>query len=84
MKATYTKPVLAVELFSLTQTIARDCAEMGIPKDRLNLNDPYTCAWDMGGGMTVFVGDVNCVLDGQDMGYGCYNNPSEGSYVFRS
>lgn len=84
MKAKYTKPLLAVEMFSLTQSVARDCGETSIPKDQLNLNDPNNCAWDLGGGMTVFIPGPNCVIDGENMGYGCYNNPSEGNYIFRS
>ena len=83
MKASYTKPLLAVEMFSLTQTAARDCAD-SIPKDQVNLSDIATCAWDLGGGTTVFVAGSTCVLDGEQMGFACYNNPSEGNYVFRS
>ena len=83
MKATYTKPLLAIETFSLTQTVARDCGDT-IPKDQLTSGDPATCVWDLGGGTTVFVAGTNCMLDGEAMGYGCYNNPSEGQYIFRS
>lgn len=83
MKANYTKPLLAVEMFSLAQTTARDCADI-IPKDQLNFGEPGKCVWDLGGGMTVFVAGT-CVLDGEMMGdIGCYNSPSEGNYVFRS
>jgi hypothetical protein len=83
MKAIYTKPMLTVEMFSSTQPTARDCGG-SIPKDQLNLSDPSTCVWDLGGGTTVFVAGSNCVIDGENMGYGCYNNPSEGNYIFRS
>ena len=83
MKAKYTKPMLTVEMFTPTQSIARDCGG-SIPKDQLNLSDPGTCVWDLGGGTTVFIAGTNCVLDGESMGYGCYNNPSEGNYIFRS
>ena len=83
MKANYTKPMLAVELFSLSQSVARDCGD-SIPKDQLNFSDPGKCVWDMGGGTTVFVAGSTCVLDGEQMGYGCYNNPSEGNFIFRS
>ena len=83
MKANYTKPMLAVEFFSLTQTVARDCGG-SIPKDQLNFGDPNQCAWDLGGGMTVFTVPPNCKINGENMGYGCYNKPSEGNYVFRS
>ena len=83
MKANYTKPLLNVELFSLTQSIARDCAD-NIPKEQFNFNDPGRCAWDLGGGHTVFIDEKVCNINGEDMGYGCYNNPSEGNYIFRS
>ena len=83
MKANYTKPLLAVEVFSLTQATVRDCAD-NIPKEQLNFNDPSKCVWDLGGGMTVFIPGPNCDIDGSNMGVGCYNNPSEGNYIFRS
>lgn len=83
MKANYSKPLLAIELFSTSQSTARDCAG-SIPKEQLNFNDPAKCVWDLGGGMTVFISGTNCIIDGEGMGYGCYNNPSEGNYIFRS
>ena len=83
MKANYTKPMLTVEVFSTSQSTARDCAD-SIPKERVTANDPGTCVWDLGGGTTVFVAGSNCVLDGERMGVACYNNPREGNYIFRS
>lgn len=83
MKANYTKPMLAMEMFSLTQLSTRDCAD-SIPDEQVNFNDPGRCVWDLGGGTTVFVAGTNCVLDGEAMGFACYNNPSEGNYIFRS
>lgn len=83
MKANYTKPMLAMEMFSLTQMAARDCAD-SIPKDQINFDDPGRCVWDLGGGTTVFIAGSNCLLDGESMGFACYNNPSEGNYIFRS
>ena len=83
MKATYTKPLLAVELFSYAQSTTRDCAD-SIPKQQVNFNDPRKCVWDLGGGTTVFAAGSTCVLDGEQMGFACYNNPSEGNYMFRS
>ena len=83
MKANYTKPLLAVETFSLTQSTARDCGD-SIPKEQLTLGDIATCKWDLGGGMSVFVAGSTCTLDGEQMGFACYNNPSEGNYIFRS
>ena len=84
MKSNYTKPQLTVELLTLTQSVARDCAENSIPKEQINFNDPSKCVWDLGGGSKVFVVGTNCTIDGESMGYGCYNNPTEASYIFRS
>ena len=83
MKSKYVKPTLAVEMFSLTQSIARDCGD-SIPKSQLTSNDIHSCAWDLGGGATVFIPGPNCVIDGTTMEYVCYNNPSEGNLIFRS
>lgn len=83
MKANYTKPALAVELFSLAQSTTRDCAD-SLMTEQITFNDINTCVLDMGGGFTVFVGDVTCKFDGEQMGYACYNNPTEGNYIFRS
>ena len=83
MKGNYTKPLFAVEMFSSTQPVTRDCAD-SIPKENVTLNDPNNCVWNLGGGMTVFVAGSNCMLDGEQMGFACYNNPSEGNYIFRS
>lgn len=83
MKGNYTKPMLAVELFSLGQSVARDCST-SIPKDQLNFADPGQCVWDLGNGATVFVSQPTCSIPGENMGVGCYNNPGEGQFVFRS
>lgn len=82
MKGNYTKPMLAVELFSFAQSVSRDCGA-SIPKDQLNFNEPGTCVWDLGG-TYVFTANSICHIDGENMGVGCYNNPGEGQYVFRS
>lgn len=84
MKGNYKKPMLNVEFFTLTQTIARDCDNFQAG-GYLEFLDPSSCVWDMGDGTTVFIVDVNCMIDGDDMGFlGCYNSPSEGNYSFRS
>ena len=83
MKATYKKPLLVLEPMMLTQTVMRDCSD-AIPREQLNHSDPGTCVWDLGGGTSVFVAGSNCVLDGEQMAVACYNNPSEGNYIFRS
>ena len=84
MKADYTKPLFAMESFSPLQTTARDCVD-NIPKDQLTMNEPGTCKWDLGGGTSIFVPTAECTIDGTYMDdVGCYNNPSEGNYIFRS
>lgn len=82
MKANYTKPMLAVELFSLGVPAARDCGS-SIPQSQLTSGDIVNCVWDTGKAI-VFVGEPTCDIPGENMGYGCYNNPSEGNYIFRS
>lgn len=74
---------MTIELFSATQPVARECGT-SIPASQFNQNDPSTCAWDLGGGMTVFIAGEHCTLGGDQMGYSCYNNPSEGNYIFKS
>lgn len=81
MKAKYTKPLLAVEVFSLAQSTARDCAD-NVPKSLLNLTDPGVCVWDLGGGERVFAAEPNCTIINPE--FFCYNNPNEENYTFRS
>ena len=83
MKANYTKPLLAVEMFSPAQSTARECAD-SIPEEQVTFNDAVSCVWNLGGGATVFVGGKTCTIDGESMMYMCYNNPTEGNYIFRS
>ena len=83
MKANYTKPLLVVETFSHAQSTTRVCAD-SLMENQVTFNDIDTCAVDMGGGFTVFVGGKTCKFDGEQMGYLCYNNPTEGNYIFRS
>lgn len=83
MKNKYVKPTVAVELFCLAQSIARDCADF-IPQSQLTYADIHNCKWDLGGGTSLFTTPEPCTMDGEGMGFACYNNPSEGQYIFRS
>lgn len=83
MKSPYVKPLFGMELFTALQSGARDCADF-IPQENVTLNDAPACRWDLGGGSSVFVVGENCTIDGDSMGFVCYNNPGEGSYIFRS
>ena len=84
MKAKYAKPMLNIELFSLYQSTTRDCMD-SIKKEQVNFNDPNGCGWDVGGGTVFFLesGEA-CTVNGEGMSGACYNNPGEGSYIFRS
>ncbi len=85
MKANYTKPLLVVDIFSVAQSAARDCTSMIVPQQQLNTNDAYTCYWDNGNpNIHIFAAGGVCNRDGEAMGMGCYNNPSEENFVFRS
>ena len=81
MKKNYTTPVLTVEYFSMTQSSARECND-SIPDQYMTSGDISTCVWNTGS-YTVFVSKPNCDIPGENLGYGCYNNPNEGNYVFR-
>jgi hypothetical protein len=83
MKNKYVKPTVAVELFCLAQSIARDCADT-IPKEQVNYADINACRWDLGGGASIFTAPEPCTIDGEGYGIACYNNPSENSFIFRS
>lgn len=78
MKGKYIKPTMAFESTMMTGGLLRDCSDEF--KDKFN-EDGY---WELPNGMNIFLLGSACQLDGEDMGYGCYNNPGEGQYIFRS
>lgn len=82
MKGNYTKPMLTVEMFTMAQNTARDCAD-SIPTDRLTLADIDSCGWEVYGTI-LFLNPGPCDVNGEGMSFICYNNPSEGNYIFRS
>ena len=85
MKANYTKPLLVVDMFSAVQSVAKDCTSTIIPQHKLNTNDAYTCYWDNGNpNIRIFAAGGVCNRDGEAMQMGCYNNPTEENFVFRS
>lgn len=89
MKKTYTKPMIAIEKFNLTQTVAQSCGvdrssnTVGVPSSA----DKSTCGWDVGGtilwvGPTTgcnFPVDENTEVNGM-----CFNNPNGGATIFAS
>lgn len=82
MRRPYTKPLLTMEMFTMSQTVVRDCSD-SIPTDRLNWADVQNCGWEVSG-TVLFLQPGPCELDGEAAGFACYNNPSEGNYIFRS
>ena len=82
MRENYTKPLLTIEMFSVTQTTARDCSD-NISTGMLNHNDAANCGYDFNGTI-VFLTPEPCELNGEALGFACYNNPSEGNYIFSS
>lgn len=73
---------MALELFSLTQTVAGSCTA-DIPKDQLTTNDISTCAWDYGG-VLVYVSEPVCMIPGEGIPLECYNNLGDDAVAFRS
>lgn len=94
MKKVYTKPVLMMEDFTLSQSIAHNCGDN--IKDswhQATLKYKVTCGWDTlidadGNGTTdiLFISDQICnTVVGPDEFVGvCYNNPGGGFNVFNS
>lgn len=85
MKKAYNKPLLIVERFALSQTIASGCADMreyGYP----TLARKWECGWDFNGAVVIFLeGVTGCVEQIKDGVYGfCYNGPVGGMSIFHS
>lgn len=78
MKGKYIKPTMAFESTMLTGGLFRDCSEEY--KDKFN-DEGY---WELPNGMNVFLLGTACQVDGEELELGCYNNPGEGLYIFRS
>lgn len=84
MKKEYKKPMIVIEEFSLSQTVARKCSE-SISKDDVNLGDINICGWVIADGVIAFVeGEGVCQMNGEEITGMCYNNPGEGNYIFDS
>lgn len=94
MKMKYTKPSIAVELFSLTQSIAVGCTafdkNMGEPTHRTK----YDCGWSDPAGEVLWDTEVKChvesdmdeTLQPTDVPVAglCYNNPDGSFVIFNS
>lgn len=95
MKKIYTKPVLHMEDFTLSQSIAHNCGD-GLDWNQANLKYKSTCGWNTGldanydGSIdeqdVIFVSSDACntkVGENDFVGV-CYNNPDGGLNVFNS
>lgn len=90
MKKMYTKPCFAVELFTMSQSIASGC---DLPPEGSTFGSPNyggktECGWNIGGLIVFQTVENGCTHvqvgpDDQFMGY-CYNNPDGGLTVFGS
>ena len=86
MKKAYKKPMMIVEWFTLSQTIATGCGDLDIYGSP-TLTRRANCAWDFNGAFLLFLeGNNNCeyqIKDGTIDGL-CYNGPSAGMSLFHS
>ena len=93
MKAKYTKPVLHMETFSLSQSVATNCgaahsSTLGGP----TWGDATNCVWKLSEYETYFLMGSSCTIEFtseeantpgifENM---CYNNPTPGQSIFSS
>lgn len=94
MKKVYTKPVLVMDDFTLSQSIAHNCGhQLDFKQATLKYKD--SCGWDLGidgvyekgGSDILWVGGESCSIptDATVSGAGvCYNNPEGGFNIFNS
>lgn len=86
MKNQYVKPVLVIENFTLSQSIAYNCGE-NLNWNQATTKDVNSCGWETGfPGEVVFVKSVNqnCNISDEEFDGVCYNNPDAGINVFSS
>ena len=82
MKRAYEKPVLYIERFTLSQTIAHNCGEnldfsMGTEKTK------ESCGWQVGA-VEVFMDPTICDFPTEFFEGVCYNAPADGHNIFNS
>lgn len=89
MKKTYTKPVLMMEDFTLSQSIAHNCGK-NLDWEQATLKYRGSCGWDLDG-LKDTAGDVLfmdthsvCTLQTHEASLVCYNNPEGGWEIFNS
>ena len=91
MKKQYQKPLLAVESFELTQSVAASCGAGSVSAwyGKPTHSDAGPCQWDLGGGVTIFnAGACSIPAIADEQGHVadifCYNNPGDAIVVFGS
>lgn len=82
MKKAYEKPVLCIERFTLSQTIATGCGS-NLDLSMATQQDVYACAWDIGE-FRIFLNEPNCDMPADGLIDICYNGPQPGFNVFSS
>lgn len=80
MKKAYKKPVLIVEQFTLSQTIAQGCGQTHFA----NFVRLSTCGWEIAPGFVVFSQYPQCNFPTEEFDGVCYNAPEAGMNVFHS
>lgn len=89
MKKVYTKPVLMMEDFNLSQSIAHNCGD-NLDWDHANLKYKGSCGWDVdqdnntGHDVYFMDGQSVCTIPTLDAEGVCYNNPGGGFNIFNS
>ena len=85
MKNQYVKPVLVIENFTLSQSIAYNCGK-NLNWNQATTKDVNSCGWETGfPGDVVFMAPSNvCNVKDEDFDGVCYNNPDGGINVFSS
>lgn len=82
MKRAYGKPVLCIERFTLTQTIAHNCGE-NLDFSMATHGTKETCGWDIGG-LEIFMDFSICDQPVSEWEGVCYHAPEGGRNVFNS
>lgn len=82
MKKAYTKPVLIVERFTLSQTIAHNCGK-NLDFSMATLANKKDCGWNIGG-IEVFMDTTICDVYVEEIDGVCHNAPEGGYNVFNS
>lgn len=90
MKQKYTKPVLVMETFTLSQSIAYNCGQ-NLDYSKATHSAQGVCGWDLGfdgahgtGDDILFLSKPVCSFPAEYFAGVCYNNPEGGFNVFNS